>query len=344
MNLFDDWGCGYYRCALPTYQCYGDLGKSGINVFLSKELHSEDTNYDSYVLHRLPAEPCIFLMQKAQQAGKKFILELDDDILNIPQWMPSDEFKTPKWAFKRAIEMADEIWVSTQPLAEAIGKPNKTYILPNLIDFNAFMPALEPATEPVRILWTGSMWHDRDLEQIVPAVKSILEEYGDKVQFLFWGCLPTAFAEFIRVPGQNLAVLEQKKEYGHRLLNLAPMPFRFYYDKLAQLRPYIGLAPLFDCKFNDSKSNLKYLEYSAVGAATIGTNLPPYQCIEDGVDGLLVDPEDSEGWYQSIKTLIDNRALRDTMAKTAKEKVLKQYSWQSQSRNDWMDAFKRLVR
>lgn len=343
MNLFDDWGCGYYRCALPTYQCYGDLSKNGVNIFLSKELHSDEDHYNAYVLHRMPAEPSVFMMQKAQRAGYKFVVELDDDIFSIPDWMPSEEYKTPKWSVKRAIDIADEVWVSTEPLAETIGKPEKTHVLPNLVDCNAFLPTEEPATDPIRILWTGSMWHEYDLQQIVPAVNSIINEYGDKVQFLFWGYLPNAFADFVRTPGQNVAVMHQKKEYGTNLLYLEGLPFRFYHDKIVQLKPYIGLAPLFDCKFNDSKSSLKFLEYTMAGAATIATNLPPYACVKNGEDALLVAPEDSDGWYKSIKLLIEDRQLRDGLVANARKKVFERHSWQSYGKKKlWLDAFQRI--
>jgi glycosyltransferase involved in cell wall biosynthesis len=81
------------------------------------------------------------------------------------------------------------------------------------------------------------------------------------------------------------------------------------------------------------------------GAATIATNMPPYQCIEDGIDGLLVEPQDEEGWYKAIKKLIDDENLRMVLAANARQKVYERHSWQSQSRKQtWLDAFKRLAR
>jgi glycosyltransferase involved in cell wall biosynthesis len=347
MNIFDDWGCGYYRCKLPALQCYSDLGKERINLYSHKELHSEDDAfYDAYVVHRIPAESCIFFGQKAQRAGKKFVIELDDDIFSIPDWMPSEEFKNPKWSLKRALDMSDEIWVSTDSLAEAIDRPDKVHVLPNLVDVNAFMDPPAPSLDnPFRILWMGSMWHERDLEQLVEPVERLIAEYGDKIQFLFWGCLPTAFADYRRVPGQNIALLQQKQTFGSKLLFLEGVSFKCYFDRIMQLRPYIGLAPLFDCKFNDSKSNLKWLEYTMAGAATIATKMPPYKHINNNETGLLVDPLDSEGWYKAIKSLIEDRDLRDSLVKNSKKEVFEHHSWQSQGKKKiWLDAFRRLVK
>ncbi len=344
MNAYDDWGCGYYRAKLPVYQCYSDLSKQGVHLHIDKELHMDELFYDVYILHRMPLENFIFFMQNIQKKGGKFVLEMDDDIFNIPEWMPSEEYKSSKWALKTAIDMADEIWVSTEPLAETLGLPEKTQVLPNLVDYNAFLKPVAPlGTQPLRILWMGSMWHDKDLEQLVPATLRIVEEYGDQVQFLFWGCLPTALADYHRVPGQNFAVLTQK-DYNNRILFLEGLPFKFYFDRLVKISPYIGLAPLYDCQFNDSKSNLKFLEYTMAGAATIATDLSPYKCIQNGVDGLLVEPHDEDGWYRAIKTLIDNRDLRDSLVKNARETVYKYHSWQSQNKKKmWLDAFRNIA-
>lgn len=344
VNSFDDWGCGYYRAKMPVYQCYSDLCKEGVYLHLDKGLTSDEIYYDAYILHRIPFDNSIFMMQNMKEKGAKLVLEMDDDLFNIPEWMPSEEFKNSKWSLKKGLEMADEVWVSTKPLADSLNLPEKTHVLPNLVDFNTFLDPVVAPTQPIRILWMGSQWHDKDLEQLVNPVLRIVEEYGEKVQFLFWGCLPTAFADFQRVPGQNLAVLTQKN-FKQRILFLEGLPFKLYFDRLVKIGPYIGLAPLYDCKFNDSKSNLKFLEYTMAGAATIATKLPPYECIEDGVDGLLIEPYDDEGWYKAMKTLIEDENLRMVMASNARQKVYEQYSWQSQSRKQiWLDAFKRLAR
>jgi len=345
MNHYDDFGCGYYRCSLPVFHCYGDLAKSGTYVQLQRELHSEENNFDAYIFHRIPQETAIFFLQKIQERGKKYVIEVDDDLHNIPDWMPSEEYHNTKWSLNKSLEIANEIWVSTQALADAIGRPEKTHVLPNLVDVNAFPKPRQPdGNNPIRVLWAGSNWHDKDLEQLVEPVERLMAEYGDAVQFLFWGCLPEAFADFEKVPGKNIATLRQKAKYGTRLLYLDGVQFRYYFDRMVGVTPTIGLCPLTDCKFNQSKSNLKFLEYSMAGAATVATRLTPYECVEDGKDGLLVNPGDTEGWYKAIKTLIDNQSLRKELVANAREKVCEQYSWQSQNkRNLWLDAFKRLV-
>lgn len=345
MHNYDDFGCGHYRCALPTFNCYGDLAKNGTSLSLQRDLTAEELFYDAYILHRNPPEPTIFFLQKVMEKGKKFVIELDDDIFSTPEWMPTDEFKSTKWALKKALDIASEVWVATPQLAEVINKPEKTHVLPNLVDFNAFQKPKPPAPNtPIRVLWMGSNYHDKDLEQVVDPVLRLMSEYGDAVQFLFWGCLPAAFAEFTRVPGQNYATMSQKAEYGTKLLFLEGVPFKHYYDRLIGVTPAIGLCPLYDCKYSHSKTNLKFLEYSMAGAATVVTDLTPYNCVDNGRDGLKVKAGDADGWYKAIKTLIDDAALRQELVKNAREKVYEEYSWQSQSKKQvWLEAFQRLV-
>ena len=341
VNSFDDWGCGYYRAKTPVLQCYSNMSNSGVYLHLDKELHSDECFYDAYILHRIPMDNSVFFMQNIQRQGKKFVLELDDDIFNIPEWMPSEEFKNPKWSLTKGLDMADEIWVSTQSLADSLSYPEKTYVVPNLVDFSAWMKPEKKKSKFLNILWMGSMWHDKDLEQLVNPVLRIIEEY-ENVRFLFWGCLPTAFADFQRIPGQNMAVLTQK-DFNQKIMFLNGLPFKLYFDRLVKIAPTIGLAPLYDCKFNDSKSAIKYLEYTMAGAVTIATDMVPYQCIENGKDGLLVEPHDEEGWYQAIKKLVEDQGLRETLAKNAREKA-HEHSWQNPNKKQiWLDAFKRLA-
>lgn len=337
MNSFDQWGVGEYRAKLPLRFCHSDLSDKGVCLQLHDSLN-QDSDADAYIIHRCPNENVAFFFDEQQKKGRKFVHEVDDDICNVPEWMPSEEFHASKWAYKKCLSTCNEIWTSTEYLKGKLGYPAKTKVLPNLVDFNGW---LEPQTKDgiTRILWAGSCWHEQDLEQITYAVLRILNEYSN-VQFLFWGCLPSAFAEYQKVPGSNQAILEASRQFGTRLLYLTGVPFQFYYDRLTKLGATIGLAPLIDCEFNKGKSNLKYLEYSMAGIATVASNLEPYRCIENGKDGLLVH---KDGWYEGIKTLLDNAALRKEMVSKAREKVRQEYSWQCSKKNLWVDAFTKLA-
>jgi hypothetical protein len=95
---------------------------------------------------------------------------------------------------------------------------------------------------------------------------------------------------------------------------------------LASLRPHVGLAPLEPSLFASAKSELHWLEYAMVGAATVATRLPtagPYDVIEDGRDGLLA--ASAADWRRALMRLVSSTALRTEIAGRARERVLAEY-------------------
>jgi glycosyltransferase involved in cell wall biosynthesis len=97
--------------------------------------------------------------------------------------------------------------------------------------------------------------------------------------------------------------------------------------------------PLDDCTFNYSKSNLKYLEMSMAGAACITTDLPPYECVINKETGIKVKPKDSQGWFDALDELIQNRDYRLKLNENARLQIHTKYSWHSCSRQLWLQAY-----
>lgn len=337
----DDFGCGHYRAKFPVQHCFGDLARRGCYLDISKDLTTDEDDFDAYIFHRSPAETLTFHCDMLKKRGKKIVWQVDDDLWHIPTWMPSEEAPN-QWSLNKAISIADEVWVSTPTLAQVVNHAN-IKLVPNLIDTNAF-PVPGPAKDdPIRILWCGGRSHEKDLQLLIEPVEQLVMEYGSRVQFVFWGYIPTEMLEFSRVSGTMTAVTRPKAEYGDAVWFLDGLPFRNFYDKLAKMRPYIALMPLVDCQFNHSKTNLKYLEMSVAGAASIGSKITPYSdTIKHDEDGVLVDNTPT-AWYNAMKDLIENPQKRDVLAANAYQKVVSQYSWQSEARNLWVDAFSGLV-
>jgi hypothetical protein len=94
-----------------------------------------------------------------------------------------------------------------------------------------------------------------------------------------------------------------------------------YPHALSTLRVDIGLAPLHDTPFNQAKSDIKYLEYSATGAATIASPLAPYRASVQADRGVLVLANTADEWAVAIGRLIDDPHLRQRLATNAYEWV-----------------------
>ena len=57
------------------------------------------------------------------------------------------------------------------------------------------------------------------------------------------------------------------------------------------------MAPLADTAFNRCKSSIKTLDYAAIGAAVLASELDVYRgSVADGPGGMLV-PNRAEAWY-----------------------------------------------
>ena len=88
----------------------------------------------------------------------------------------------------------------------------------------------------------------------------------------------------------------------------------------------IGIIPLLDDRFNNSKSHLKFIEYSALRLATICSDVPSYRnVVRNGENGLLVD-NTTDAWYMAIKKIVDDAGFRDSLVTKAYEGISKLYT------------------
>jgi glycogen synthase len=73
---------------------------------------------------------------------------------------------------------------------------------------------------------------------------------------------------------------------------------------------------------------IAYLEAWACGKPVIGARIGPTRCvIDEGVDGLLVDPRDPEDLARALITLLANRDLRDRLGRNGRAKTMEHYTW-----------------
>ena len=197
----------------------------------------------------------------------------------------------------------------------------KTAILPNLIDFDRWLPQKPNDTGKIRIAWQGGSSHYRDWKECLPALQKLQAEYGDKLQFVIAG------QTWKGIHGK----LKNIEEHGwHSDIRTYPLMMR-------ELKADIGIIPLEDSKFNRGKSALKWLEYSALGIPTVSSNATPYkEVIDYGKTGYLVEST-TEDWYKHIKILIEDKELANKIAKKARARVKKK--WSIDRSIEWFEAY-----
>lgn len=309
-------------------------------------------------------EDWLTLIRQCRKLGKLVVADFDDDPFNVSPWNPAyqhigveevayewpDGSREMLWAedmvshrgepgvfniernlrtrdlFAVNFKRADLITTTTDLLAERLRQFNPNVaVAPNLIDLAEY-PRLDLNRRGVRIGWQGGSSHYEDLWVMLEPLQRVLEKYphatfvylGDLRLAGLFKCLPSAQVEL------------------HGWVNHAA-----YSYKLATLALDIGLCPLADNAFNRNKSAIKWMEYSAGGAATVASAMPPYApVITDGETGLLVP---GDGWFMALETLVLNADLRRRLAGNAYDVVAAQHNADAQV-GFWASVYDRLLR
>lgn len=294
------------------------LNHAGIDV--KKEIASEffdETkikNTDLVVIQRdFPRHTKFFLdlISSAKALGKPVVLDLDDDFLNLPPNHPdrlSGFFTDSLLSLLYAITAVDAVTVTTQALFDVVSEFTKSvYLLPNYLDDAIWKIKPLPQDkheEKVKIIYIAGQSHYPDLELIKPALLNISKKYGSKVEFIFYG------VEHPIVKMLNNAVHIPSKTYD----------YKDFAEDVNNFDAAIGISPLVNNQFNDSKSALKFFEYSAIGLAGVFSNVTTYnQIVVAGVTGLVSASQDE--WEKNISLLIENEGYRRTIATNAQQKV-----------------------
>lgn len=240
-------------------------------------------------------------------SGLPVVFEMDDLLFDLPPDNPlHGQAQGSRDFILSVIDRVDAVIVSTPALADAlraVARPKRVYVLANSIEFATLYREPAPRDGPVRIALTGTLTHRVDYALIESALERVLKRYGRRVQLVCMGITPERLRKY-----QSVTSLDFVPDYD---LYARTLP-KFEFD--------IALAPLEDNPFNRCKSNIKWLEYSAAGAAGIFSDLEPYAEVEHGVTGIKV-PNTERAWYDALCELIDHPDRRLAIARAAQATV-----------------------
>jgi len=264
---------------------------------------------DAVVFQRyFPMKETWPLVEQVLASAVPVIYEMDDNFLNVPSEHPMKARLDPVEPYARELlSRASLVTVSCAELARAVsGLAKSVAVLPNYLEERLWLCAPREREEvaiaaPVRVVFAGTPSHARDVERIAPALRRVKERCGSGVELVFLGCSPPEGLE-----ARELPFSEDYAAYARALKNLAPD---------------IGLAPLEDTPFNRCKSAVKWLEYSALGAAGVYADLAPYAPVRHGETGLKAGA-DPDQWEDALMRLVEDKALRRGMGERARAEVL----------------------
>jgi processive 1,2-diacylglycerol beta-glucosyltransferase len=252
------------------------------------------------------------LVARVRAEGSRLIYALDDNLLD---WTPraiGPPGPTPEQlsVVRLLAREADGIMASTPALAERLRRLNAhVRVVPNALDERLLAPP-RPADGRSRRLvigYMGTYSHDADLGLVLGALRSVLRAHAERLEFqLIGGWAGRAWRRAFDGLPMRILDAERPVEYPQ---------FMTWFT--GQVRWDIGLGPLEDTAFTRCKSDIKFLDYAAIGAAGIFSRTVPYQdSVVNGETGLLVD-DDPADWREALERLIVESDLRRRLADNA---------------------------
>jgi len=365
----DDSACNYYRIFSPLKNML-DQNLADIALIHQRDIASDRAlslalNSDVIVFQRPANEDWLNFIKVCRKHGKHIVSDYDDDPFNTSPLNPfyqyvgtepveytwADGTKEMLWSeemvgstgskifnierniafrdlFRLNFKKSDLVTCTTEILADEFRKITPSVaVLPNLID-PVFWPSIPDFSKrEVRIGWQGGWSHYEDLYDIVPVIKDILNKY-DNVKFVYFG--DQRFRTLFKDCDQNK--IEWQDWVHHET----------YPYKMTLLNLDIGICPLSNTHFNWTKSAIKWMEYSMLGAATVAANIEPYSSvIKDRETGLL--PNDNEDWKMALEALIENPEKRRLMAKRAFMDVMENHNIQNKA-HLWIKAYEEMLK
>jgi ubiquinone/menaquinone biosynthesis C-methylase UbiE/glycosyltransferase involved in cell wall biosynthesis len=269
----------------------------------------------------------LFRSIKEAYPDKKLVTECDDWLFDVPAYnIASNPYKPgsekERVAYEQ-IELSDAVIASTSFIKEGLQNffpEKKIYVVPNSLDFNVWDNLkgdgkCEPKKEGViRIGFSGCGNHNGDLEIVKPVLLSLLEEFPNLEIIMsgYFECFKDIKDPRFMVPG--------------RWVNIHEFP-----NMVAGWNLDIGIAPLRDNNFNRAKSNLRWLEYSALQIPTVASNVRPFkESFIEGIEPLHHDnillASSKEDWYSKLKTLIQSGNLRYQYGQSAYKDVKERFN------------------
>jgi glycosyltransferase involved in cell wall biosynthesis len=328
-------GPAWYRCALPAmalgcdWVCYsgepGDLqlawGKTQTDLSVA-----DLANYDVLIIQQPAGAAWAKAIRDWQRAGIVVLVDFDDDLRSVRKRRDHDF--AAKYTRKRLEEYelcmgaADGVICSTEWLAGRCAKRNPiTYVAQNGIDLKRYALTL-PERDHIGVGWSGATGHREAVAPWLVQVAAVMRERTD--------------VHFVSV-GQNFADAFLEEFGAGRALSV---PFTALDVYPAAMTNYdIALAPAGEANFYRAKSDLRWLEASALGQPTIA-HPGVYPEIEHGVTGFHAN---SPGELRELLSLlVADGDLRRRVGAAAKAYVSEHRSAQATARQ-WTAVLQSVV-
>ena len=293
--------CSYIRVLLPY--SIKDI-KDKYRIRLARPENIYDIKAKIVISNRLflkNLEDCNKFIKYINKNDIIFIYDLDDDLLALDQSHENYfEYKDKKNIINELINAANLVTVSTRKLADLVSKINQNVVVIE----NSYKIHENKNTEskgcPLNLLYMGTYTHKKDLEIVLPALEEI-----NKNSIRCYLNIIGISTDIPSIPWiKKIPIPEEISSYPQ---------FMAFLTVLKGLD--LGIAPLVENKFNESKSAIKIWDYCLAGIPTLASNIAPYnELIQDNVNGLLANNTTSE-WAGKLNLCIENPGILKNLYK-----------------------------
>ena len=314
-------GCGWYRVIVPL----AELARHGWDTAWRHGVPPpEASGYRIITAQRLD-KPKALPVWRRLRMSHRLVYETDDDIFSVPpeRWVHATYPQhVMQEVVQHAAQCADLLTVSTEPLAEVYRARGcrEVRVLPNCLPRGVVGMARNRNRRKLVVGWAGGGSHEKDLRMIAEPVRDFLDAHP-KAELHLMG------SDFSDVIGRRARFTEWS-------------PADETLDYYRGIDFGIGLAPLTGTRFDQSKSNIKVLEYMALGIPVLASDCEPYRgTVIDGVNGYLI--RSHRDWGRRLRELANDPAAREEMGAkamaTAAEHVIDR-NW-----HKWAAVYKELL-
>jgi hypothetical protein len=255
----------------------------------------------------------------AQKSGVPHVVDVDDAMSLLDKDHVEYTLQYPAIeAMEFLIKNAKQVYCSTELIRALYSKLNKqTFIVENSLDSRIWdkdKRQRQSPTYPLRIVYMGTVTHQSDFNMIVAALDRVYALHPDSFTLTVIGVSDTVPH---RPYVQSEVLLPTESVYPRFATWFSNQP---HYD--------IGLSPLEDTPFNRAKSDIKCLDYLALGIVPVVSNLSPYKDSDASEFSILCE-NTVEAWTTSLLRLVADKTKLQAARENAKQG--KSYVWSKRS-------------
>ncbi|HEV7265849.1 MAG TPA: glycosyltransferase [Falsiroseomonas sp.] len=256
------------------------------------------------------------IVAAAKRHRTPLLYHLDDNLFAVPR--EAGASKVAKYgaperqaAMRHLLSQADLVYLSTTRLRDQLAEAGLLPVRRDAVQIARIASASDPLEPGVPRDGPGPVFgymasssHGPDLALALPGIEAALQRHPG-ARFEIYGSLP--------MPGTLAG------RFGARVRHHPAVPdYDAFLRGLADLGWHWGLAPLRQGRFNEAKTDTKWVEYAAAGIPCLASHHPVYEA--PLAAGAAVSVGDDE-WAEALPAAVADAAARESMLAAAQRRL-----------------------